>query len=166
VSRDTRIAGLVWESTMVQSHTRLRPGLGAVLCSFLVHHNPFYLLSALSMVAGCYALNTGLAPRVGDTGKLLVLLGTLNLYEAAVIALGLYLIHGRGILRDGRTLLLIEAPFLVDLAFLNAEMGSGSFAAGAAVNALVLGLALVKVAVVLRALYGRLPLRTFHVAAL
>jgi len=51
---------------MTFSRYTLRPSFRAALLAFLVHHNPFYLLSALFMVAGCYALNSGLAPRTGD----------------------------------------------------------------------------------------------------
>jgi len=139
----------------------LRPSLRAALLTFLVHRNPFYLLSALSMLAGCYALNSGLGTHSGDLGKILALLGVLNVYEATLIALGLYLIRRRGIIRDGRTLLLLEAPFLVDLAFLNAEMGSGPVRSGCLLNGLVLALALVKTAFVLHALWGRVPRRLF-----
>jgi hypothetical protein len=139
----------------------LRPSLRNALLAFLVHRNPFYLLSALSMLAGCYALNSGLGTRTGDLGKVLALLAVLNLYEAMLIALGVYLIRRRGIVRDGRTLLLLEAPFLVDLAFLNAEMGSGSARTGCLLNLLVLALALVKTAFVLHALWGRVPRRLF-----
>jgi hypothetical protein len=131
------------------------------LLAFLVHHNPFYLLSALSMLAGCYALNSGLAARTGELQKLLALLGVLNGYEAILIGLGLYLIKRRGILRDGRTLLLLEAPFLVDLAFINTEVGSNSVRVGCVLNLIVLSLALLKTAIVLRVLWGRLPRRLF-----
>ena len=81
----------------------------------------------------------------------------LNGYEAIVIALGLYLIRSRRIERDGRTLLLIEAPFLVDLTFLVAEAGSVNFETGEIVNAIVLALAIVKTAIILRVLCGRWP---------
>ena len=144
----------------------LRPSFRAALLTFLIHQNPFYLLSALSMLAGCYALNSGLGTRAGDLGKLLALIGVLNCYEAMLIALGLFLIRQRGILRDGRTLLLLEAPFLVDLAFLNAEIGSSSARIGCLLNLLVLFLALVKTAVVLHALWGRIPRRLFAFLAL
>jgi hypothetical protein len=143
------------------SRYTLRPRLRAVLMTFLVHHNPFYLLSALCMVAACLALNQGLSPHAGEMTKLLMLLGTLNVYEAILIALGLYLIRRRGILRDGRTLLLIEAPFLFDLMFLNAEAGSANLLKGAIVAAIALTIALVKSGIVLRLLYGRLPWRAF-----
>jgi hypothetical protein len=143
------------------SRYTLRPTLRAALVAFLVHHNPFYLLSALCMVAACFALNQGLSPHAGEMTKLLALLGTLNLYEAILIALGLYLIRRRGIFRDGRTLLLIEAPFLFDLMFLNTEAGSASLGKGALVASIALAVALAKMGIVLRVLYGRLPGRAF-----
>jgi hypothetical protein len=139
----------------------LRPSFRAALLGFLVHHNPFYLLSALSMLAGCYALNSGLAARTGDLPKLLALLAVLNAYEAILIGLGLYLIRRRGILRDGRTLLLLQAAFLVDLAFLDAEVGSVSVRTGGLLILLVLTLALLKAGIVLRGLWGRVPRRLF-----
>ena len=139
----------------------LRPSLRAALLTFLVHHNPFYLLSALCMLAGCYALNSGLAPRTGQLGKLLLLIGTLNVYELMLIGLGLYLIRVRGIIRDGRTLLLLEAVFLVDLAFIETEAGSTSFRIGLALNGCILALALFKGLILLRVLWGCVPSRLF-----
>ena len=121
----------------IASYT-LRPSLRSLLVTFLVHHNPFYLLSAVSMLLGCYALNAGLATRTGEIGKLLALIGMLNFYELILIALGLYLIRRRGLIRDGRTLLLLEIPFLIDLAFLNAEASSVSLSRGLLLNSVVL----------------------------
>ena len=144
----------------------LRPSLRSLLITFLVHHNPFYLLSALSMLAGCYALNAGLAPRTAEIGKLLALIGVLSFYELILIALGLYLIRGRGLIRDGRTLLLLEIPFLVDLAFINAEASSVSLDRGLLLNGIVLLLAVIKVGIVLRVLFGRVPRNAFLLIAM
>ena len=144
------------ECAVTLSHYVLRPRLRDLLLQFLVHKNPFYLLSALSMIAGCFAINSDLSPHAGELGKLLCLLAILNGYEAIVIALGLYLIKKRKIIRDGRTLLLIEAPFLVDLIFLNAEAGSVAFHTGIILNLVALFLALLKAAIVLRVLNGRI----------
>lgn len=142
---------------MTTASHALRPSLRSLLQRFLVHHNPFYLLSAVSMLIGCYAINSGLAPRPGEIGKLLALIGVLNFYELILIALGLYLIRRRGLIRDGRTLLLLEIPFLVDLAFLNAEASSVSLNRGLLLNGVVLSLALLKVWIVMRVLWGRIP---------
>ena len=137
----------------------LRPSVRATLNTFLIHHNPFYLLSALSMLAGCYALNSALAVRTGEIWKLLGLIAALNAYEFLLIGLGLYLIQARRIIRDGRTLLLLEAVFLTDLTFLNAQAGSVSFGAGLLVSLALISLMALKVTVILRILWVRLPIR-------
>ncbi len=139
----------------MESSYFLRPSIRSLLVTFFVHHNPFYLLSALCMVAGCYSLNSDLGTRTGELPKLLALIGTLNCYELILIGLGISLIRRRGAIRDGRTLLLLEAPLLVDLAFLNAEVASVSFGVGLIINLVLLTLALVKIAMIVRGLSGR-----------
>jgi drug/metabolite transporter superfamily protein YnfA len=142
----------------------IRPSFRHALHTFLVHHNPFYLLSALCMIAGCFALNSGLDVRSGQVKSILVLVGTLNLYEFMLLGLGVYLIRRRNVVRDGRTLLLLQAVFLVDLAFLNAETAASSLRAGLALNAALWVLAVAKVGFVLYALAPKqapFPFRTF-----
>jgi hypothetical protein len=80
----------------------VRPRVRHLLVTFLFHHNPFYLLSALCMIAGCYVLNAGLELRTGEVGRILLLIGTLSVYELMLVGLGLFLVRGRGLLRDGR----------------------------------------------------------------
>lgn len=143
-----------------------RPRLRDVLLGFFVHHNPFYLLSALCMIAGCYVLNAGLELRTGEVHRILILIGTLSLYELLLVALGLFLIRGRGIQRDGRTLLLLQIVFLVDLTFLNAETVTIDLATGLVVNATLLLLALVKVAAVMKWLSPRFPWRSYLMSGL
>src|SRR5436190_21775518 len=106
------------------------PPIGNPLLRFLVHNNPFYLLSALCMIAGCFALNSALQTRSGELPKLLLLMGTLQLYELLLVGLGLYLIVKHRLDRDGRTLLLLDAVFLVDLTFLNNETAATNLWAG------------------------------------
>jgi hypothetical protein len=151
---------------MTTSTYTIRPSARATGLSFLVHHNPFYLLSALCMIAGCYALNSSMALYSGDLRGLLVLIGTINAYELLLIGLGLFLIRRRGIIRDGRTLLLLQCVFLFDLTFLNAETATGSLRAGLVVNSALLVIALLKVAAILRALSLRFPIRLFSAVAL
>jgi hypothetical protein len=146
----------------------IRPSFRRALHAFLVHHNPFYLLSALCMIAGCYALNSGLDVRSGEVRRVLVLVGTLNVYEFMLLGLGVYLIRRRNVVRDGRTLLLLQAVFLVDLTFLNAETAASSLRAGVALNAALWVLAVAKVGFVLYALSpagSRFPFRTFAFVA-
>jgi hypothetical protein len=123
---------------------------------FLFRNNPFYLLSAMCMLGGCLALTNSLSWTSIGLGRLLALVVTLNLYEGLLLALGLYLLARRGIVRDGLMLLFLEALFLVDAAFLNVEVFAVDFHVGLAVNAAVLLLAVLKLWLVFRAM--RLPL--------
>ena len=81
---------------------------------------------------------------------------TLNAYELLLVGLGLFLIVRRGVRRDGLFLLLIEALFLVDMAFLNAEVYSVRPVLGVVVNAVVFALAVGKLVAIFRVL--RFPL--------
>jgi hypothetical protein len=122
------------------------------LLRLLADGSPLNLLSALSMLAGCYTLSHALALRPGQTGKVLVLLAALGAYEALFVGLGLFLIVRRRLERDGRMLLLLEVLFLVDATLLGGESFAADFRTGVAVSAVLLMLALVKVIVIVRAL--------------
>lgn len=127
------------------------------LMQFIVDRNPFYLFSAVCMFAGCRMIIGALDVAAGDTRKLLLLIGTLNLYEFLLIGLALFLIVRRGLHRDGWILLSIEALFLVDLTFLNGEVFTANLKLGAIVNLICFALALAKVALVIRTLRLRVP---------
>jgi hypothetical protein len=127
---------------------------------FLVRHNPFYLLSAMCMLAGCLALTNSLSWTSIGLGRLLALVVTLNFYEALLLGLGLYLLARRGVVRDGLVLLVLEALFLVDAAFLNVEVFALDPRVGLVTNAAVYVLALVKLCLVFWGL-GIRPDRTF-----
>ena len=147
------------------SHSPRRRSLCGLCFGFLSHHNPFYLISALCMIAGCYALNSALELRAGQIHRLLILIATLNAYEVLLVLLGIYLIRRRGMQRDGTTLLLLELVFLADLTFLNAELATSSWPAGTWLNLGLFVLALAKVAAILRALAPRFPARLFCTVA-
>ena len=118
----------------------------------LIKRVPFYQLSALSMLLGCYTLNNALALRPGQTGKLLFLLFTLNVYEGLLIGLGLFLVQKRGLLEDGRTLLLLEVLFLSDVTLLAGECFASSLSVGLLVSGAAFLLAVLKAVVVFRSL--------------
>jgi hypothetical protein len=117
---------------------------------FLFRTNPFYLLSVMCMLGGCLALTNSLSWTSIPLPRLLALVITLNFYEALLLALGLYLLRRRGVVRDGLMLLLLEALFLVDAAFLNVEVFSIDLHVGLIVNAIVFVLAVVKLLAVFR----------------
>ena len=125
-----------------------------LLVRLITQYNPFYLLSAACMLASCLALTNTVTWNPIATKRLLTLIFTLNLYEAAVLAIALFLVTRRGHIRDGRMLLLLQAFFLVDFTFLNAEIATsaGHLSTGILVNAILFILAAVKLGVVLRLL--------------
>jgi hypothetical protein len=110
----------------------------------LQRHNPFYFLSAACMLAGCLAITNSLSWVSIPMPRLLVLIVTLNLYEAAVIALAAYLIRVRNLVRDGVMLLILEGFFLIDVTFLNAELATAHTIVGLVVNIALFLAAVVK----------------------
>lgn len=118
----------------------------------VVENNPFYLLSAACMLASCLALTNSLSWIPIATRRLMTLIVTLNVYEAALLGIGLFLITRRRLRRDGKMLLVLQAFFLVDFTFLNAEIATADLRLGAWVNAILFVLAVVKLYVVLRLL--------------
>jgi hypothetical protein len=124
--------------------------------ALLFRHNPFYLLSALSMLVGCYTLSNALRLEAGQSWKLLVLLGTLHLYEFLLIGLALFLVVRRSLPRDGSILLRLEVLFLLDATLLNAEAFTADPATGALANGACLALAALKLSMILKALDVRL----------
>lgn len=94
------------------------------IASFGPGKNPFYLLSALSMLLGCYALSgrMGLVP--GQWKPIAGLIALLQVYEMLLLALAVFL-HRRGRApSDARTVFLLELLFLVDATFLNMELAA------------------------------------------
>jgi hypothetical protein len=123
---------------------------------FIVNNNPFYVLSAMCMLAGLFMLNDSLHYSPIPATKLLTLIATLNVYEWFIIGLSVCLLR-RGILRDGGLILLIEVFFLADVAFLNAELFTASPTLAWPSSLILLGLACAKLIVILRALETHRP---------
>ncbi|HWB55291.1 MAG TPA: hypothetical protein VG722_13900 [Tepidisphaeraceae bacterium] len=118
---------------------------------FLARNNPFYVLSAMCMLAGLFILNDSLHYSPIPPVKLLTLIATLNVYEWFIIGLSVLLLR-RGILRDGALILLIEVFFLADVAFLNSELFTASPSLAWPISLVLLGLDCVKLLVILGAL--------------
>ena len=118
--------------------------LAGWLLARLQRNNPFYFLSAACMLAGCLAVTNSLSWVSIPMPRLLILIATLNLYEAVVIALAFYLIRVRNLVRDGVMLLILEGFFLIDATFLNAELATVHTGVGLLVNVLLFLAAVVK----------------------
>ncbi|MBC7783212.1 MAG: hypothetical protein H7144_05180 [Burkholderiales bacterium] len=83
--------------------------------------NAAYVLSAICMIFGLFALNGSLDFSPLPASNLLLLIGVLNVYEILTLLIA-RMLHGRGILVDARTLVLVESVFLFDGAFLTSEL--------------------------------------------
>ena len=70
----------------------------------LGQYNPFYLLSAMCMLAGLFALNDSLNFSPLPAANLLIMILVLNVYEFLLIGIGIFLAR-RGLMRDAATLL-------------------------------------------------------------
>ncbi len=121
--------------------------------------NPFYGMSAAAMLLGCYLLNHALELEPGRLGKLLVLIGVLQVYEGLLVALGVFLVATRRAPRDGINVLLLGTLFLLDATLLATECVTADLGIGAAIAVSLMGLAVAKLALVRRWLPGTLPAR-------
>jgi hypothetical protein len=119
--------------------------------------NPFYGMSAAAMLFGCYMVSHALGIEPGRLGKLLTLMGVLQVYEGLLIALGVYLVATRRAPRDGVTVLVLETLFLLDATLLATECVTASSSVGSAVAVVLVGLAVGKLALVRRFLPDTLP---------
>ena len=127
---------------------------------FLIPHNPMFLLSATCMFLGCYLINSALDVRTGDTGKLVALLATINVYEVALLFLGVTLLRRASFHRDGTLLLLIQMLFLTDAPFLLAQSAMASAHWLSTFNVILLAAAIAKCIFALRSLKISLHPRT------
>ncbi|MFI5381088.1 MAG: hypothetical protein ACHRHE_17460 [Tepidisphaerales bacterium] len=125
------------------------PGLRTWL-TWIIDHNPCFILSGLSMLFGCHLLNLALYTPAGDTHKLLGLLAVVNVYELLLVAIGLVLIRKPVFVRDGRILLGLEAMFLCDVTFTSGIIATVDPRWGFGIAAVLLALAGVKLALILR----------------
>ncbi|MBK7974490.1 MAG: hypothetical protein IPK07_14820 [Deltaproteobacteria bacterium] len=109
--------------------------------------NPFYVLSAFSMLASCYALEYDFMIGPESLGQI-VPLAALQIYELLVLATAIFLVRSGRAHRDARMLVLIEVPFLVDVTYFLGEAAAFSPRAGAWLAAAAFLLALGKLAAV------------------
>jgi hypothetical protein len=125
--------------------------------------NPFYLLSALFMLVGCFALSHQLSLQSGQWKPLLLLIGVLQIYELIVLAMAVYLNRRAPAGIEAKALFVLGLLFLVDATYLNVELAASNpwVAAWASLALLVLGA--IKL-LVLRASLGLTSRRALAVA--
>lgn len=86
--------------------------------------NPFYLLSAVSMLTGCYALSRTIGLSPGQWKPLVALMGALQLYELLLLGLAVLLFRRLNAMQDARTAFLLGLLFLADTTYLNTELAT------------------------------------------
>ena len=123
---------------------------------WIVEYNPFYLLSAVAMLAGVGALSNTTTWEPVPLSRLLPLLATLQAYEVACLAVGVWLFRTLGPRRDALQLLALVALFAVDVSFLMSEIATAHLGVGVAVAGGLLALAVAKAAIVLAIVRPRL----------
>jgi hypothetical protein len=125
---------------------------------FIIDHNPFFLLSGVSMLLGCFLINAAAHEQQDAINLIVGLLGVFNVYELLVIALGLFLIRSRGMVRDGAYLLLLEVLLLSDLTFLYTEVFTANAYIGTVAAAIGFTLAIVKFLAIFHVMRMRLSM--------
>ena len=117
---------------MSEAHARLAsmhyfskgrpPLLRFIFLRNFVLYNPLFVLSAVLMIGGAWLLN----PPTSEGGRSLLLLfkllGIVQLYEFALLGAGALLARHVRLERDTRILMLILAPFLLDVTFTTSSL--------------------------------------------
>ena len=88
--------------------------------------NPFYLLSAVSMLAGCFALSRALTAAPGQWKPLVALMGVLQLYEFVLLGLAVLLYRRIRMPSDARMAFLLGLLFVSDSTYLNTELATSN----------------------------------------
>jgi hypothetical protein len=127
-----------------------------------MQRNPFYAVSAATMLVGCLMLSEALETQPGQLHGVLVTIGVLQLYESLLIALGAFLVRSKRAVGDGVTVLALESAFLLDVTLLGTECVTVELGVGSAVAAAALALAIVKLRLVRRYVPEVVPGRTAH----
>jgi hypothetical protein len=141
------------------------PRSSCAIVQSVIHHNPFYLLSAASMLLGCLLLTNSLSWSPIRLQRLLILITTVNLYEILLVGLALFLLSRR-IIRDGLMLLIVEAFFLIDVTFLNSEIFAADFMTGFWMNLLIFWIAIIKLVVIFQVMRWPLNHAAFPIIGL
>jgi hypothetical protein len=93
----------------------MHPSLLRALLEGLVRNNPLFLVSALVLLIGAWLLNP---PAIGggrERGAVLTLLVAVKAYELTLLGAAYVLSRRGGLTRDVRNLVLVLAPFLLDV---------------------------------------------------
>ncbi len=119
---------------------------------WIADHNPFFLISGVLMLAGCYMITHSVHDDPDVVWPIVGLVAVFNVYEFMVIGLATYLGRRRVYYRDAGFLLFLEVLLLSDVGHSYNELILKSVPIGLVVSAVALGLAAVKVHLISRGL--------------
>ncbi len=90
--------------------------------SSIADHNPFFLVSGVLMLAGCFMINGSAHDDPDVVWPVVGLVGVFNIYEFLIIALAIYLANKKRFYRDAGFLLLLEVLLLCDVSLAYNEL--------------------------------------------
>ncbi|MEM1212588.1 MAG: hypothetical protein AAGI68_09860 [Planctomycetota bacterium] len=119
---------------------------------WLMDRNPFFLLSGVMLLFGCFAVTRGIDTMDGKYWRLVGLIAAVNVYEGLAIGVGLWLSRSRALVRDARWLLGLAVLLAVDVTLLGNAVATDEPMWGGVVAAVLALLACVKVKLLLHGL--------------
>lgn len=137
---------------MTELHTADPTPAMPFLPRWIVDHNPFFLVSGVLMLAGCFMINHSAHDDPDVVWPIVGLVVVFNVYEFLIIGLAIYLGRRRTFCRDAGFLLFLETLLLCDVAHSYNELILKSLPIGLIVSGLALGLAGIKVVLISRGL--------------
>ena len=90
--------------------------------AIIMDHNPFFLVSGVLMLAGCFMINGSVHDDPDVVWPVVGLVGVFNIYEFLIIALAIYLAKVKRFYRDAGFLLLLEILLLCDVSLAYNEL--------------------------------------------
>ncbi len=110
----------------------------------IADHNPFFLISGVLMLAGCFMISGSAHDDPDVIWPVVGLVAVFNVYEGMIIALGIYLSRVRRFTRDAGFLLMLEVLLLCDVSLTYNELLLKSLPIGLVVSSTALALVGVK----------------------
>jgi hypothetical protein len=118
----------------------------------IVDHNPFFLVSGVLMLAGCFMINGSAHDDPNVVWPVVGLVTVFNIYEFMIIGLAVYLARTRRFYRDAGFLLLLEVLLLCDVSLAYNELLLKSLPIGMVVSAMAVALVGMKLLIIDRGL--------------
>ncbi|MBI4834025.1 MAG: hypothetical protein HY811_04295 [Planctomycetes bacterium] len=120
------------------------------LKELLMFNNPFYLISALLMIIGCYLVLSPFQQGARSLADILIYLSIVNVYEVILIVTAIYIMVKKQVFRDGIILLIIEGFFLADVTLINPVFQFQGLWAGLFLSMLAIGLSATKIFLIVK----------------